>query len=67
MGTAYISPAVIEARKQPPNLIHNSLEEALDLNHFDVELRPYLADLFFKKYRNVVSLHPMDQVIFQKR
>jgi hypothetical protein len=59
-ATTDISPDIIEAGMQPPNLIHNSPEEALDLNHVDAELRPYLADLFFKKYRNVVSLHPMD-------
>ncbi|RPH78923.1 MAG: hypothetical protein EHM77_06455, partial [Planctomycetaceae bacterium] len=59
-GTADISPEIIEAGMQPPNLIHNTPEEALDLTHFDAELRPYLEDLFFKKYRNVVSLHPMD-------
>jgi hypothetical protein len=64
-GTADISPDIIEAGMQPPNLIHNSPEEALGLNHFGMELRPYSTDLFFKnrnenKIRNVVSLHPMD-------
>ncbi len=52
-GTADISPDIIEAGTQPPNL------RKLDLNHSDMELRPYLTNLFFKRYRKVVSFHPM--------
>jgi hypothetical protein len=59
-GTAEISPEIIDAGLEIPNLIHKTPEEALNLDLFEPDVRPYLRDLFFKKYRGLVSLHPMD-------
>ena len=59
-GTAEISAEIIDAGLEIPNLIHASPEEALNLDLFPEEIRPYLRDLFLSKYRDLVSLHPMD-------
>jgi hypothetical protein len=59
-GEANISSHIIETGLKIPTLIPNSLEEALNLSLFDHEFRPYLADIFLKKYPQVVSLHSLD-------
>ncbi len=59
-GTAEISPEIIDAGLEIPNLIHKTPEEALNLDLFEPEVQPYLRDLFFDKFRDLVSLHPMD-------
>jgi hypothetical protein len=59
-GEADISHQIIDTGLEIPTLIHKSAEEALNLNLFDEELRPYLKDIFLDKYPNVVSLHSLD-------
>jgi hypothetical protein len=59
-GTAEISSEIIDAGLEIPNLIHKTPEEALNLDLFEPEVQPYLKDLFFDKFRDLVSLHPMD-------
>ena len=59
-GTAEISSEIIDAGLEIPNAIHSSPEEALNLELFEPEIRPFLSDLFLVKYRDTVSLHPMD-------
>jgi hypothetical protein len=59
-GEADISSKIIDPGLEIPTLIHKSAEEALNLSLFDIELRPYLQDIFLDKYPNVVSLHSLD-------
>jgi hypothetical protein len=59
-GTAEISNQIIDAGLEIPTIIHGSPEEALNLNLFEPEVRPYLKRIFLEKYRSVVSLHSLD-------
>ena len=59
-GEAEITNQLVDGGLEIPTLIHKSAEEALDLNKFPQEIRPYLRKLFFEKYRSVVSLHNLD-------
>ena len=59
-GTAEISNQIIDAGLEIPTIIHGSPEEALNLNLFEPEVRPYLKSIFLEKYRSVVSLHSLD-------
>jgi hypothetical protein len=59
-GTAEISNQIIDAGLEIPTIIHGSPEEALNLNLFEPEVRPYIKRIFLEKYRSVVSLHSLD-------
>jgi hypothetical protein len=59
-GTAEISSEIIDAGLEIPNIIHSTPEEAVNWNLFEPEVQPYLKELFLEKYRDVVSLHPLD-------
>ena len=59
-GEADISSQIIENGLEIPTLIHDSPEAALNLSLFNHEFRPYLADIFLKKYPQVVSLHSLE-------
>jgi hypothetical protein len=59
-GTAEIDSEIIDAGMEIPNEIYSTPEEALNLKLFNPELVPYIEDIFLKKHRGVVSLHPMD-------
>jgi hypothetical protein len=59
-GEADLSPKIIDAGLELPTIIHETPEQALNLNLFDPLLRPYIEDIFLKKYPQVVSLHPLD-------
>jgi len=59
-GEAILEPQVTDGGLEIPTLIHSTAEEALNLELFEPEIRPYLEDIFLKKYPEVVSLHPLD-------
>ncbi len=59
-GTAEINSSSLDAGMEVPTLIHNSPEEALNLNQFEAHLRPFLKNIFLEKYPNTVALHSLD-------
>ena len=59
-GEAEISSKIIDGGLEIPTLIHKSPEEALNLEIFSPEIRPYLKSIFLEKYPSVVSLHSLD-------
>jgi hypothetical protein len=59
-GTAEITPNIIDAGLEVPTQIYSSAQEALNLNLFQPEIRPYIKKIFIDKYPNVVSLHSLD-------
>ena len=59
-GTAEIGPQIIEGGLEVPTLIYHSPEEALQLQSFDSEIRPYIKDIFLNKYPSVIALHSLD-------
>ena len=59
-GTAEMSPDIIEGGLEVPTIIHNTPEEALNVEEFTPEIRPYIKDIFLNKYPNVVALHSLD-------
>ena len=40
--------------------LYNSAEEAIDLDHFPVEIRKYIKNICIEKYPQCVSLHSLD-------
>jgi hypothetical protein len=59
-GTAEISPYIIDTGLEVPTQIYSSAKEALNLNLFSPEIRPYIKRIFLDRYPNVVSLHSLD-------
>jgi hypothetical protein len=59
-GTAEVGPQVIDGGLDFPTIIHSSPEEALNLNQYDPEIRPYIKDIFLDKYPGVIALHSLD-------
>jgi len=59
-GTAEINSSSLDAGMEVPTLIHNSPEEALNLNQFEPHVRPFLKNIFLEKYPNTVALHSLD-------
>jgi hypothetical protein len=43
-----------------PTRVFSSAEEAIQLNQYPAEVRPYIEDIFIMKYPKVVSLHSLD-------
>ena len=59
-GKADISSNIIDTGLEIPTLIHKTAREALNLEIFDPEIRPYLEEIFINQYPEVVSLHSLD-------
>jgi hypothetical protein len=60
-GEAEIKPEIIEpAGLDLPTIIHSTASEAIDLSVYNEDVRPYIEDIFIKKYPEVVSLHSLD-------
>ena len=59
-GTAEIGPQVTEGGLELPTRIYNSAAEALQLDSFEPEIRPYIKRIFLDKYPGVVALHSLD-------
>jgi hypothetical protein len=60
-GTARIDSDVIDAHGVDlPTVIYKDAKEAIDLQKYSAELRPFIKDIFIDKYPNAVSLHALD-------
>ncbi len=59
-GTAEIGPQIIEGGLEVPTIIHKTPEEAINLQDFDAEIRPYIKKIFLEKYPQVIALHSLD-------
>jgi hypothetical protein len=59
-GTAEIGPQIIEGGLDIPTIIHKTPQEALNLDCFEPEIRPYIKNIFLDKYPNVIALHSLD-------
>ena len=60
-GEANIEPEIIEAKGLDlPTRVYSSAEEAIDLNSFNEDVRPFIKDIFINKFPHVVSLHSLD-------
>ena len=60
-GEANIGPDIIDAKGlELPTRIYESAEEAVNLELFNDEIRPFIENIFIKKYPHVVSLHSLD-------
>ncbi len=59
-GTAEIGPQIIEGGLEVPTIIHKNPEDALQLDSFDAEIRPYIKKIFLEKYPQVIALHSLD-------
>ena len=60
-GEAEIKPEIIEPQGLDlPTVVYANAEEAIDLDQYSEELRPYIKSLFIEKYPEVVALHPLD-------
>jgi hypothetical protein len=59
-GTAEISPNVIDGGLELPTIIYKTPEEALKLESFPEEIRPYIKRIFLERYPNVIALHSLD-------
>ena len=43
-----------------PTIIHKTPEEAINLQDFDAEIRPYIKKIFLEKYPQAIALHSLD-------
>ncbi len=60
-GEAVIDPEIIDPSGiDLPTIIHSTAAEAIDLNAYSEDIRPYIKDIFIDKYPEVVSLHSLD-------
>lgn len=59
-GTAEIGPLIIEGGLELPTVIYKTPKEALNLNEFDPEIRPYIEKIFLEKYPETIALHSLD-------
>jgi len=59
-GTAEIGPQIIEGGLEVPTIIYGTPEEALQLDSFRAEIRPYIKSIFLDKYPQVIALHSLD-------
>jgi len=60
-GEVNMEPELFEAKGlELPTMIYGSASEAIDLNAFPEEIRPFIKDIFIDKYPEVVSLHSLD-------
>jgi hypothetical protein len=60
-GEAEIKPEIIEPNGLDlPTIIYKSAAEAIDLNLYTEEVRPFIKDIFIDKYPQVVALHSLD-------
>jgi dUTPase len=59
-GEAEIDSQIIDPGLDIPTLVHKSPQEAINLNQFEPEIRPYIKDIFLNKHPNAVSLHSLD-------
>jgi hypothetical protein len=59
-GTAEVGPQVIDGGLDFPTIIHKSPADALNLEQYDPDIRPYIKDIFLDKYPEVIALHSLD-------
>jgi len=60
-GEAKINDDIIETQGLDiPTIVYKNAAEAIDLTLFSEEIRPYIEDIFIKKYPEVVALHSLD-------
>jgi hypothetical protein len=59
-GTAEIGPQVVDGGLDLPTIIHKSPEDALNLEQYDPDIRPYIKKIFLEKYPKVIALHSLD-------
>ena len=60
-GEAIIDPEIIDPTGiDLPTVIHSTASEAIDLNAYSEEIRPFIKEIFIDKYPSVVSLHSLD-------
>jgi hypothetical protein len=59
-GEAHISSKLLDAGIEIPTRIYSSAEEAVNLENFPPEVRPYIKEIFLEKYPSCVSLHALD-------
>jgi len=60
-GPAPMDPAVIEPHGiDLPTVIFKDAREAIDLTKYDSHIRPYIENIFIKKFPHAVSLHALD-------
>ena len=60
-GEADISPEIIETEGiDLPTVIYENAEQAIDLDSYSEEIRPFIKKIFLEKYPQVVSLHALD-------
>jgi len=60
-GEAEIKPEIIEPKGLDlPTVIFENAAQAIDLNSYSDEVRPYIKDIFIDKYPEAVALHSLD-------
>ena len=60
-GEAEIKAEIIEpSGLEMPTIIYKNAAEAVDLSAYNEDVRPYIEDIFIKKYPEVVALHSLD-------
>ena len=60
-GEAEIRPEIIEPQGLDlPTTIYDSAEQAINLDLYSEEIRPFIKDIFINKYPKVVALHAID-------
>jgi hypothetical protein len=60
-GVAEISDKIIDpVGLDIPTIMYETAEEAVKLDSFSEEIRPFIVDIFVKKFPSVVSLHSLD-------
>jgi len=60
-GEVEISQEIIEPQGPDlPTIVYQNAEEAINLNSFSPEIRPFIKDIFIDKYPGVVALHSLD-------
>jgi len=60
-GEVEITQEIIEPQGPDlPTIVYQNAEEAINLNNFSPEIRPFIKDIFIEKYPGVVALHSLD-------
>jgi len=60
-GTVKITPELIDPKGiELPTQIFKNAAEAIDLQKYNEEIRPFIQDIFINKYPEVVALHAID-------
>ena len=60
-GEAHIEADIIEPYGLDlPTIVHDNAEQAVNLDSYSEEIRPYIKRIFIDKYPQVVSLHALD-------